>query len=69
MRSQVGVSGQHQFRMAPCGPHGGGGKTGFATSRPGEDEFAIVNAQAMEFLRVVETEESILHLMSGSILA
>jgi hypothetical protein len=63
------VCGQDEFRAPAGGAHGVGSEFQLAAVRAGEDEFAVADVHAMEFLRVVKAEEAGFHFVRGGVLA
>ena len=63
------MSGQDDFCFAPRGTQGNGGKSRFTPIGAREDEFAVHDVHAMEFLRIIEAEETALHVVRGRVLA
>src|SRR5258708_8102426 len=63
------MRGQDKFWAAACGAHRVGREFELAPVRAGENEFAVTHVHAVEFLRVVQAEESGFHLVRGGVLA
>ena len=53
-RGEIGMRGEDEFRAAAGGAHGAGYEFQFSAVRAGEDEFAVTDPHAMEFLGVIE---------------
>ena len=63
------MSGQDDLCFSPRGPQGVGGEARLTPIRAREDEFAVHDVHAMEFLRIIETEETALHFVRGRVFA
>jgi len=64
-RRQIHMSRQHELWMPSGRAQRGCGKSRLSARRSREDKFAIANAHAVQFLRVVQAEHAVFHLPGG----
>jgi len=68
-RGEIGVRRKDEFRAAPRRAECGGQQPGFPPIGSSENEFPVVHPHAVQFLRVIDAQEAIVHFVSGSVFA
>ena len=66
---QIRMRRQHQLGAPSCRPHRRGRKACLAPRRSSEHKLALPNVHAVQFLRVVQAQESIFHSVRSGIFA